>query len=57
MKLVLLAAAALLAQADAGVQNRVRITVRAIAASDDPSAPPGLDPKLAPVASHIQSFG
>lgn len=57
MKLVLLAAAVLLAQADAGVQNRVRITVRAIAASNDPAVAPGVDPKLAPVAPHIESFG
>ena len=56
MKLALLLAAALLAQADAG-QARVRITVRAIAATNDPAAPPGLDPKLSPIASHIQSFG
>jgi hypothetical protein len=57
VKLALLALAALLAQADAGVQNRVRITVRAIAASNDPAAAPGVDPKLAPVAPHIASFG
>jgi hypothetical protein len=56
VKLVLLAAV-LLAQADAGVQNRVRITVRAIAASNDPAVAPGVDPKLAPVAPHIASFG
>lgn len=49
--------ALLLAQADAGVAQRVRITVRAIAASNDPAAAPGMDPKLAPIAPHIQSFG
>ena len=49
--------ALLLAQADAGVAQRVRITVRAIAASNDPSAAPGMDPKLSPIAPHIQSFG
>ena len=57
MKLALLAALALLAQADAGAQGRVRITVRAIAASNDPASAAGVDPKLAPVAPHIQSFG
>jgi hypothetical protein len=57
VKLALLAVTALLAQADAGVHNRVRITVRAIAASDDPATAPGVDPKLAPVAPHIASFG
>jgi hypothetical protein len=57
VKLLLLAAAFLLAQADAGVQNRVRITVRAIAASNDPAAAAGVDPKLAPVAPHIENFG
>ncbi len=57
MKIALLVAAALLAQADAGAQNRVRITVRAIAATNDPSAPPGMDPKLSPIERHIESFG
>ena len=51
MKLALLAVAALLAQADAGVNNRVRITVRAIAASNDSATAAGVDPKLAPVAA------
>ena len=61
MKLALLlvgGAVALLAQADGGVATqRVRITVRAIAASNDPSAPAGLDEKLAPIAAHLESFG
>jgi len=57
VKLALLAATLLLAQADAGGQNSVRITVRAIAASNDPTAPAGLDQKLAPIATHLQSFG
>jgi len=49
---------ALLAQADGGISaKRVRITVRAIAASNDPTAPAGLDQKLAPIATHLQSFG
>jgi hypothetical protein len=49
---------ALLAQADGGVSaKRVRITVRAIAASNDSAAPAGLDQKLAPIATHLQSFG
>ena len=56
MKLVLLAAL-LLAQADAGVGQKVRITVRAIAASNDPAAAPGMDDKLAPIAPHLESFG
>jgi hypothetical protein len=47
----------LLAQADAGVEQRVRVTVRAIAASNDAAAAPGMDPKLAPIAPHIQGFG
>jgi hypothetical protein len=45
----------LLAQGDAGPQ-RVKITVRAIAATDDPAAPPGLDEKLAPIAIHLMNF-
>lgn len=49
--------ALLLAQADAGAAQHVKITVRAIAASNDPSAPPGMDPKLAPIEPHLQSFG
>jgi hypothetical protein len=57
IKVALLAGFALLAQADAGVQARVRVTVRAIAATNDPAAPAGLDPKLAPISGHIQSFG
>ena len=56
MKLVILAAL-LLGQADAGVGQRVRITVRAIAASNDPAAAPGMDDKLAPIAPHLASFG
>ena len=55
-----LVAALLLAQADAGVADagqRVRITVRAIAASNDPAAAAGMDPKLAPIAPHLQGFG
>ena len=55
MKLLLIAAL-LLAQADAGV-TRVRITVRAIAARNDPGAPAGIDKRLAPIAQHIESFG
>jgi hypothetical protein len=61
VKLALLffgAVGVLLAQADGGTSaQRVRITVRAIAASNDPSVPPGLDPKLSPIATHLQSFG
>ena len=56
MKLLFLAAL-LLGQADAGVGQRVRITVRAIAASNDPAALPGMDDKLAPIAPHLESFG
>ncbi len=56
MTLALLAAI-LLAQADAGVANRVRITVRAIAASNDAALAPGMDPKLSPIAAHLASFG
>ena len=49
---------ALLAQADGGASAKhVRITVRAISASNDPTMPPGLDQKLAPIARHLQSFG
>ena len=58
MKVLLLAAALLLAQADAGVsQMRVKIVVRAIAASNDAAAPAGMDPKLKPIAPSIESFG
>ena len=58
MKALLLTAALLLAQADAGVsQMRVKIVVRAIAASNDPAAPAGMDPKLKPIAPSIESFG
>jgi hypothetical protein len=53
----LLLAALLLAQADAGVDQRVRITVRAIAATSDAAVAPGMDPKLAPIAPHIEGFG
>ena len=53
-----LAAALLLAQADAGVPNpaeqRVKITVRAIAATNEDG---GMDPKLSGIAPHIESFG
>lgn len=49
-------AALLLAQADAGA-GQVRVTVRAIAASNDPKAPAGMDPKLSAIAPHIESFG
>jgi hypothetical protein len=55
---LLLSAALLLAQADAGVvARRVKITVRAIAASNDPGEPAGMDPKLKPIAPHIDAFG
>jgi len=58
VKVLLLTAALLLAQADAGVsQMRVKIVVRAIAASNDPAAPAGMDPKLKPIAPSIESFG
>ena len=58
MKVLLLTAALLLAQADAGVsQMRVKIVVRAIAASNDAAAPAGMDPKLKPIAPSIESFG
>jgi len=57
VKLALLAAAVLLAQADAGTPGRVRITVRAIAATNDPAAAPGIDGKLSPISTHIESFG
>ena len=50
--MILLIAALLLAQADAGVTQRVRVTVRAIAASND-GAPAGMDPKLQPIAPHL----
>ena len=51
------AAALLLAQADAGVaERRVKITVRAIAACNDPAVPAGMDPKLQPIAPQIDSF-
>ena len=56
MRALLLSAALLLAQADAGALRRVKITVRAIAASNDPAAAPGMDPKLKPIAAHIQGF-
>ena len=39
--MTLLIAALLVAQADAGTAQRVRVTVRAIAASNDPSVPAG----------------
>jgi len=53
----LLVLALLLAQADAGVVQHVKITVRAIKASNDPAAPTGMDPKLAPIEPHLASFG
>ena len=55
---VVLAAALLLAQADAGTaERRVKITVRAIAASNDPAAPAGADPKLKAISPQLESFG
>jgi hypothetical protein len=54
MKALLLAAAILLAQADGGTADHVRVTVRAIAATD---ADGGMDAKLAPIESHLRSFG
>jgi hypothetical protein len=55
---VLLSAALLLAQADAGTaERRVKITVRAIAASNDPAEAAGIDPRLQPIAAHIDAFG
>ena len=58
MKLLLLSAALLLAQADAGIsERRVKITVRAIAASNDARAPAGTDPKLQAIAPQLESFG
>ena len=58
MTALVLSAALLLAQADAGVVNRrVKITVRAISASNDATVPAGMDPKLAPIAPQIASFG
>jgi hypothetical protein len=54
---LLLSAALLLAQADAGgAQRRVKITLRAIAASNDASVPAGMDPKLKPIAQQIEAF-
>ena len=51
MTALLLTTALVLAQADAGaVMRRVKITIRAIAASNDPAAAAGMDPKLAPIA-------
>jgi hypothetical protein len=56
--LALVLLSALLAQADGGASAKhVRITVRAIAATNDPTTPAGLDDKLAPIAIHLQSFG
>jgi hypothetical protein len=55
---VILSAALLLAQADAGAaERRVKITVRAIAATNDAAAPAGTDPKLKPIAPQLDSFG
>ncbi len=54
MKALVLLASVLLAQADGGMNNRVRITVRAIAATDVDG---GMDAKLAPIESHLRSFG
>ena len=56
MKFLALTAALLLAEADAGVNDRVRITVRAIAARNDGEAS-GMDAKLAPIELHLRSFG
>lgn len=57
MTALLLSTALVLAQADAGaVMRRVKITIRAIAASNDPAAAAGMDPKLAPIAPQIDSF-
>jgi hypothetical protein len=54
----LVAAGVLLAQADAGTPPaKVRITIRAICATNEPSVPAGMDPKLGPIQQHIQSFG
>jgi len=56
VSVLLLSAALLLAQADAGAtERRVKITVRAIAASNDPAAA-GMDPKLKPIAAQIEGF-
>lgn len=52
-----LLAFALLLAADAPAVQKVRITVRAIAASNDGAQAPGMDPRLAPIADHIQGFG
>ena len=52
-----LAAEVLLGQADAGPLRQVRITVRAIVASNDPVLPPGMDPRLDPIRQHLESFG
>ena len=58
MKVLLLPLALMLAQADGGAAGpRVRITVRAIAATNDASQPAGLDQRLQPIAAHIESFG
>ena len=58
MNVLVLSAALLLAQADAGVaMRRVKITVRAISASNEPTAPAGMDPKLAPIAPQIDLPG
>ena len=56
MKAIALAVGLLLAQADAGVNDRVRITVRAIAATNE-GAEAGMDAKLGPIESHLRSFG
>jgi len=52
-----LLAFALLLAADAPAVQKVRITVRAIAASNDGAQAPGMAPKLAPIADHLQGFG
>ena len=70
MKLLAVAAALLLGQADAGLEQisqtarlptaeekRVKITVRAIAASNEAGAAAGMDPRLAAIAPHLASFG
>jgi hypothetical protein len=58
VKALALCAALIVAQADGGAPAKgVRITVRAIAASNDPSLPAGMDPKLSEIAPHIEAFG
>jgi len=54
---IFLLAALLLGQPHPVALQRVRVTVRAIAASNDAAAAPGMDPKLSPIGSHIEGFG